>query len=180
MTLKWRLLLTASTLMFMVACGQRTETQRYNHNGFTAVIPADWKKTTDTENSLFADREISFKTGDYSFVGFYIFEPPSGEAAQQHSHSDLLKRFLKFAVPETSTPDMAKVRESKLERAGIRGTHLDITTSSLVDLETVVEAFTKEFDGRTLFIAFYTEKNHATTVEPQIAHIIKSAELLEP
>lgn len=142
------------------ACSESAAFQTYSENGFSVKLPESWKLIDDSDVPITADREITFQTGEFSFVGFYVYVRPEKDVTLD----DFSQRFLHVAFPAFSDPAVTQHKNKKIERGRHRGISAQVETTLVEKDKTVVEIFPLKFEKAKVFAVFFSEEAVAKEV----------------
>lgn len=164
-------------LLIAASACKNGEREVYEQGGFSVTLPQGWEVGYDTSESLVSDREVSIKTGDYSYLGFYLYLDPAAYPKNRLAFSDLLDNYLTLNFSENSGPENISVTRESITRGGFSGQRLIIETNAMVTLEAFLEVYLLDFHQARILVVFNSNKEAAEQVDKHIQKALESGAL---
>lgn len=175
MAMAIRAILVILLILGASACSESVALKTYSKNGFSVDLPHSWQLIDDSDTPITADREITLQTGEFSFVGFYVYSMQEDRSRREVSLADFSQRFMRIAFPAFADPEVTQHKSVDINRGGHRGVSTEVV-STLVDKNaTIVEIYPLTFDKAKVFAVFFTEdaiaKDVAKSAEKVLAQV---------
>ena len=176
-----KLLIVVVLFLMAVGCTQAASTgsdsstiskdyQSYSKDGLSLRYPKHWSLIYDDNDSLLADRDVSFETPEFSKISVLTYDKNS---VNESDVADILKRFIK---PNTNK-NIQGFHQNPIEISGFKGyrftwinTLLGSTTVEMTILKTSISA-------KSVFAVFILLDENIEKEAVHLASFIKSISL---
>lgn len=162
-------------VLMILACSSDDDARTYRNGGFSVKIPREWSPIMDSEGTILADRQIAFQTGEFSFVGFYIFTRPRSPSAKRLDLDTFVTQYLQAVVGDTTAEDI-EVHKSTITREAFNGVGVDIKEHFMGEQQSLIEAYLSKHGSVQIFVVANSERAVAETVARQMPALLGSIE----